>query len=116
MGDTTVKKIDSSRSPHGAMGQLHLATGKRMSMRLWDGVEPGRPKPVRSREYETLGYVVEGRAELVVEDQKVILEPGDSWVVPAGADHTYHVLDRFTAVEATAPPAPVEARDEPPGD
>jgi mannose-6-phosphate isomerase-like protein (cupin superfamily) len=30
-----------------------------------------------------------GRAELHLEEQKVVLEPGDSWVVPQGALHTY---------------------------
>ncbi len=33
------------------------------------------------------------------------LEPGDSWLVPAGAEHTYRILETFTAVEATSPPA-----------
>jgi len=34
----------------------------------------------------------------------VMLEPGDSWLVPAGAEHAYRILSEFTAVEATAPP------------
>jgi hypothetical protein len=33
----------------------------------------------------------------------VLLEPGDSWVVPNGASHTYQILEPFTAVEATSP-------------
>lgn len=43
----------------------------------------------------------------------VLLETGDSWVVPKGASRTYNVLDTFTAVEATSPPAEVHDRDEP---
>jgi quercetin dioxygenase-like cupin family protein len=35
----------------------------------------------------------------------VTLAAGDSYCVPAGAEHTYRILETFTAVEATAPPA-----------
>ncbi len=112
MKDTTVKKIDSSESPTGEMGQKYLSSGKSLSMRLWEEVEPGEPKPETSREYETVGYVIRGRAELQLEGQTVLLEPGDSWVVPKGSSHTYKILESFTAVEATHPPAHAHGRDE----
>ncbi len=111
MGDTTVKKIDSAHSPHGKMGQKYLATGIRIGMRLWEK-QPGEDKQPRTRPYETVGYVVSGRAELHSEGQKILLGPGDSWVVPEGAEHTYVILEAFTAVEATSPPAEVHGRDE----
>ena len=59
-----------------------------------------------------VGYVLSGRAELEIEGQTVRLEPGDSWVVPAEAEHTYRILEKFTAVEATAPPAEVHGREQ----
>ena len=111
--DKSVKKVSSGHSPKGEMGQKYLATGKSVSMRLWEKEEPGEPKPEESREYETVGYVVEGRAELHLEGQKILLEPGDSWVVPKGASHTYGIQETFTAVEATSPPAEVHDRDQP---
>ena len=76
MEDKSVKKVSSGHSPRGEMGQKYLATGKEVSMRLWDGEEPDEPKPEAAREYETVGYVVEGRAELHLEGQMVLLEPG----------------------------------------
>ena len=113
MADTTVKKIDSAHSPEGEMGQTYLASGKSVSMRLWKDEQPtGDAKPATRRDYETVGYVVAGRAELHVEGQKLLLNPGDSWVVPKGAEHTYKVLEPFTAVEATSRPAQVHGRDE----
>ena len=112
MADTTVHKIKSEYSPKGAMGQKYLASGKQLSMRLWENEQPGEAKPESRREYETVGYVIKGRAELYLEGQKVLLEPGDSWVVPKGASHTYKVLEPFTAVEATSPPSQVHGRDE----
>ena len=48
----------------------------------------------------------------MVEGQSLGLEPGAAWLVPAGAEHSYRILEPFTAVEATAPPAQVHARDE----
>ena len=110
--DKSVKKVSSEHSPRGEMGQKYLADGKAVSMRLWEGEEPGEPKPEATRDYETVGYVIAGRAELLLEGQKILLEPGDSWLVPKGASHTYNILETFTAVEATSPPAEVHARDE----
>lgn len=112
MPDTSVKKIDSVHSPIGEMGQKYLASGKNVSMRLWENEQPGADKPEVRRDYETIGYVIQGRAELYVEGQMVLLETGSSWVVPKGASHTYKILEAFTAVEATSPPAQIHGRDE----
>jgi len=114
MPDTTITKIDLLHSPHGEVGQKYLALGVNLEMRLWEDVQPGEPKPEHAREYETVGYVIKGRAELHTEGQVVLLEPGNSWVVPRGAHHTYRILEPFTAVEATSPPAHVHGRDEAP--
>jgi quercetin dioxygenase-like cupin family protein len=112
MPDTTVTKIDSAHSPHGEMGQKYLASGVHVAMRLFEDLQPGEPWPEHVREYETVGYVIKGRAELHTEGQVVLLAPGDSWVVPRGARHTYRILEAFTAVEATSPPAHAHNRDE----
>jgi mannose-6-phosphate isomerase-like protein (cupin superfamily) len=111
MADSTVKKIDSDYSPHGEMGQKYLVSGIGVALRLWQGIQPGSEKAWRTRPYETVGYVIQGRAELQTEGQTVLLEPGDSWVVPRDARHTYKILEPFTAVEATHPPAHIHDRD-----
>ena len=111
--DTTVTKIDSRHSPRGPEGEKYLASGVRVSMRLWDAEKPGDQTP-RTRSYEVVGYVLKGEAELHTEGQIVVLRPGDSYVVPPGALHHYRILQAFAAVEATAPPAHVHGRDEPP--
>jgi quercetin dioxygenase-like cupin family protein len=80
-------------------------------MRLWDE-GPNEDKPSVNRDYETVGYVLEGSAELEIEGQTLRLEAGDSWVVPKGAQHTYRIKEHFKAVEATCPPAHLYARDE----
>lgn len=115
MPDTSVTKIDSSRSPKGQLGQKYLASGVGLSMRLWEDEQPGEAGEETRRDYETIGYVISGSAELRIEGQVIRLEPGNSWVVPKGAAHAYTVLEPFTAVEATHPPAEVHGRDEQPG-
>jgi quercetin dioxygenase-like cupin family protein len=112
MSDTSVIKVNSQSSPKGKMGQKYLANGVKISMRLWEDEQPAEAKPETKRDYETVGYVINGRAELHLEGQMVLLEPGASWVVPQGASHSYKILEPFTAVEATSPPAEVHGRDE----
>jgi len=111
MVDKSVKKVSSAYSPTGEMGQTYLASGVRVSMRLWKE-SPGPAKAPTERQYETVGYVIHGRAELQIEGQTVLLEAGDSWVVPKGSSHSYTILETFVAVEATSPPAHVHGRDE----
>lgn len=109
MSDTTIKKVSAAHSPVGVHGQRYLVSGKRISMRLWreERGEPGSTV----RDYETVGFVVSGRAELTLAGQTIVLEPGDSWLVPPGVEHRYRILAPFTAVEATTPPAQVHGRD-----
>jgi quercetin dioxygenase-like cupin family protein len=83
--DSTIKKVEAASSPRGEMGQKYLVAGKRISMRLWV-LEPGsKVEAATSREYETVGYVISGRAKLDLEGQTLNLKAGDSWLVPAGA-------------------------------
>ena len=110
--DTTAIKVNSRYSPKGKHGQKYLASGVKLSMRLWEDERPGKTKSATQRDYETLGYVIKGRAELQIQGQTLILEPGDSWVVPKGSLHRFKILESFTAVEATCPPAEVYRRDE----
>lgn len=112
MSDTTITKVDSAHSPKGKHGEKYLASGKHLAMRLWENEKPGEAGPKTTRDYETVGYVVKGKAELHIEGQMVILEAGHSYVVPKGASHQYKVLKNFTAVEATSPPAHIHGRDE----
>ncbi|MEO0014524.1 MAG: hypothetical protein RLZZ535_2913 [Cyanobacteriota bacterium] len=111
MSNSTVKKVNSSSSPTGDMGQKYLSAGKSVSMRLWENEQPAEAKPEAAREYETVGYVIKGKAELHLEGQVVNLETGDSWVVPQGVSHTYKITEAFTAIEATSPPARVDGKD-----
>jgi quercetin dioxygenase-like cupin family protein len=111
MPDTTIKKVEAGSSPRGEMGQKYLVAGKRVSLRLWIDEPGGKLKAPTTRDYETVGYVISGSAKLDLEGQTLNLKAGDSWLVPARAAHQYTIIEPFTAVEATAPPAEVHGRD-----
>ena len=76
--DTSVVKLDSSRSPRGPMGEKYLASGVRLSMRLWEAEPVTSESEARlgesERDYEVVGYVVSGSAYLHIEGQTVRLE------------------------------------------
>ena len=110
MSDNAAGVVEAAQAPTGEMGQKYLASDQTLAMRLW--VESAsEPKPLAARHYETVGYVISGKAELHLESEIVPLGPGDSWTVPLGVSHTYKILEAFTAVEATSPPAQAEGRD-----
>ena len=58
------------------MGQKYLASGVHVAMRLWEDEPPGTAKVPSQRDYETVGYVINGRAELHLEGQTVVLSLG----------------------------------------
>ena len=105
--DMSAQKVSARTAPIGEMGERNLACGASMGMRLWVEEGPIGDKEPAARDYETLGFVIQGRAELDIEGQLLMLEPGDSWVVPKGALHSYNILERFTAVEVTSPPVQI---------
>ena len=111
MADTSIKKIDSNHSPEMNNGEKFLASGIAVSMRMWDDEQPNDNKEPHSSPYETVGFVLKGKAELHSEGQVVTLEPGDSYLVPKNAKHKYKILEPFTAVEATSPPSQVHGRE-----
>src|SRR6185295_13038601 len=113
-GNTATQKVPARSAPVGSMGQKYLASGALMSMRLWVQKEPAMDKPATQREYETVGFVIGGRAELTMDGQTISLEPGDSWVIPRGTLHSYSIPEAFTAIEVTSPPAQGDGRDEVP--
>lgn len=105
MKDTSVTKVTSEFSPHGPEGEKYLAAGVHVAMRMWENEKPADKKPVSKHSYEVVGYVLKGKAELHLEGQTLLLNAGDSWAVPKNASHTYKILETFSAIEATSPPA-----------
>ena len=81
-----------------------LATGQNVALRRWDE-RAGEAGEMHTRDYETVGTVVEGRLEVTVDGETTTVGAGDGYVVPAGAERRYRVLADLVAIEATSPPA-----------
>jgi mannose-6-phosphate isomerase-like protein (cupin superfamily) len=96
-------KVNSTSVDPDADGKIILAAGDRIAMRMWRDEHPESAKPATTRAYETVGYVLRGRAVLHIENQQIALGVGDSWLVPANVAHSYEILETFSAVEAISP-------------
>ena len=101
-----------SNAETGEMGQQYLAAGKQVALRRWEESVCEFCEQ-RSRQYETVGYVVSGTLELDLDGETVTLQSGDSWLIPEGATHRYRIIEDLVAIEATSPPARFNDRDEP---
>ena len=99
----STSNVNANNVTPDAEGAKHLAAGQHVSLRLWENEQPGEPKPLSKSSYETVGYVLKGRAELHLEGKVTPLTPGISYLVPKDASHTYKILETFSAVEATSP-------------
>lgn len=99
-------KKSSEDAEHGERGELLLVRGKDSAMRKWvETPEVNSKKSSHAHPYETLGYVIQGKAMLYIEGAEIELKRGDSWVVPAQTEHHYEIMSDFEAVEVTTPPA-----------
>ncbi len=103
---STITLRNISDAPEGDMGQTYLASGEHVALRHWyEGPNTGKTQQQHTRDYETVGFVISGKAELKTGSETHVLEKGVSWCIPAGTPHSYVIHETFTAIEATSPPA-----------
>ena len=101
--NSTIEEVDGMHSSKGD-AEKFLALSSTVTMRIWKDEQPTQDKPSVTRSYETLGYVIKGKAELYSAGQTVTLQSSASHVVPKETEHTYKILESFIAVGATSPP------------
>lgn len=100
-------KTSAAEMPEQPMQSKLLLSGQELSMWFWQAM-PNTDTEVEayvSQDYEVMGYIISGRAELHVDGKVISLKPGDSWVVPTGALHNYLILEPLTAIKTCHPPA-----------
>ncbi len=101
----TTEEIADAKLAEGNEVKEIMASGEDVGLRIWRDEEPGADKEMHSNSYETVGYVLKGKAELHLNDKVIELMEGNSYLVPKDAEHTYKIIETFSAVEATSPPA-----------
>jgi len=79
------------------------ATGERMMVTLMT-FKKGQQVGTHSHPHEQAGYCVQGRFELTIDGVSTVIEPDDSYVIPADAPHSYRILEDASAVEVFSPP------------
>lgn len=100
-----IEEIAKGKLPESDDVKEILASGENIGLRIWRNEEPTADKEAHTSNYETVGYVLKGKAELHIEGEVTELNEGDSYLVPKNTEHTYKILETFSAVEATSPPA-----------
>lgn len=79
------------------------AFGERMMVTLMTFKE-GERVETHTHPHEQAGYCIRGHFELTIEGVPALIEVDDSYVIPGGAAHSYHILEDSLAVEMFSPP------------
>jgi unsaturated pyranuronate lyase len=66
-------------------------------------LDKGKMLPMHSHPHEQSGYMVSGRINLIVEDEKFEAGPGDSWCIQGNVEHGAETLDDSVIVEVFSP-------------
>jgi len=59
--------------------------------------------PTHKHPHEQTGYLVSGRTRLFIDDQVYECGPGDSWCVPADAEHGMYAIKDSVYIEIFSP-------------
>ncbi|PLX88581.1 MAG: cupin domain-containing protein [Desulfuromonas sp.] len=59
--------------------------------------------PRHSHPHEQTGYLVSGRMELTVDERVYQVNPGDSWSISGGEEHSAVALEDAVAIEVFSP-------------
>ena len=79
-----------------------LASGGGMMTVQFD-FEEGSIGYLHTHPHEQVGYVVRGRFEITLEDETTIIEAGDTYYVPSGAQHGVVALEEGTLLDVFTP-------------
>ena len=66
----------------------------------------GAGTPLHIHQHESLCYIVEGKANMVVGDRSYVVNKGDACRHPEGVPHSVHAIEETTILEIKSP-APV---------
>ncbi|MBN1931264.1 MAG: cupin domain-containing protein [Desulfobacterales bacterium] len=59
--------------------------------------------PNHKHYHEQTGYLVSGRIDLNIGEEKYRVEPGDSWCIPGNVDHSAIAIENSVAIETFSP-------------
>ena len=80
-----------------------LTDGERM-MLCEIRMDAGAVVPLHTHPHEQTGYLVAGRCRFQIGAEVRELSPGDTWMVPGGAEHEATALDDSVFIDVFSPP------------
>lgn len=98
-----VRRADQKRREFKGVKFLVAATGERMMVTLMQfnqGDRVGR----HTHPNEQSGFCLWGRFKLTIDGEENPVGPGDSYLIPGNAEHSYDILEDSQAVEVFSPP------------
>lgn len=66
-------------------------------------LEKGAILPNHKHPHEQTGYLVSGRIDLTIGNEKHQVEPGGSWCIPSNIEHSAIALENSIAIEVFSP-------------
>ena len=66
-------------------------------------IAKGAAIPPHSHPHEQTGIMISGRLQFKVDGQTMDVEPGDSWCLPGGVEHSVQALEDSVVVEVFSP-------------
>ncbi len=66
-------------------------------------LDKGSLIPMHSHPHEQTGYLVSGKMNFIFKDKTLTAEPGDSWNIPGGVEHSVDVIDDCIVIEIFSP-------------
>jgi quercetin dioxygenase-like cupin family protein len=60
--------------------------------------------PIHSHPNEQSGYILSGKIRVVTRDSEFELGPGDSYSIPAGAEHSIVIIEDAEELQVFSPP------------
>lgn len=63
----------------------------------------GSVLPSHGHPHEQTGYLVSGRLNMIIGDERFEVAPGDSWNIPGDVEHSAEILEDAVVVEVFCP-------------
>ena len=94
------------------VGQIEMEDGlRRRTMATTDEamlceflIERGKEISLHSHRNDQVGYLVFGRLEITIGNETRVLQPGDSYAIPGGVEHSARALVDSLAIDVFSPP------------
>ena len=98
-----VKKKDAIKKVFKGVSLDSLAVGRKSQVTKMNYVVGNYASP-HQHPHEQSGYVISGKYELTIEDEKYELNAGDTYSIPGNQIHSFYVIEGGEVVDVFTPP------------